>query len=187
MKAAWKRFEDWLTRHAPAVLEGLYPGATAAEIEDVEKKLGVQLPQSMRDFYSIHNGQDDQSPSFMRGTTFLKLDQIHSEWSVWKDLLDKEVFIDFLSEPDSGIRSDWWNPKWIPLTYDGSGNHFCLDCDPAPGGTSGQIITMWHDAPERNLQARSFEEWIRDFADGLESGRFVYSEDYFAIVPIEDV
>lgn len=187
LKTEWKRFENWLDKNAPDVRKGLFPGASTAELDETEKKLGVKFPQAMRDFYAIHNGQDDESPSFMRGTTFLKLDQVYSEWTVWKDLLDKEMFVDFESEPDPGIRADWWNPKWIPLTYDGSGNHSCLDCDPAPGGTYGQIISMWHDAAERNLLAKSFEEWIQEFADGLEKGEFVYSDDYFAIVPIEDV
>ena len=34
------------------------------------------------------------------------------------------------SDPDVGIRNNWWNDKWIPITYDGAGKHDCLDLAP---------------------------------------------------------
>ena len=84
--------------------------------------------------------------------------------------------------PDKGIKNDWWNDSWIPITYDGSGNHYCLDLDPTEEGIYGQIIRMWHDDAERTLVANSFKEWIVDYKDKLVSGQMVYSEDYFGII-----
>jgi len=57
----------------------------------------------------------------------LSIERVIEEWSVWKDLLDKGELgecQDGRSEPDKGIKSHWWNSKWIPITWDGSGNHF---------------------------------------------------------------
>ena len=79
------------------------------------------------------------------------------------------------------------NILWIPITYDGSGNHYCVDMDPAPDGTSGQIITMWHDGGERELMADSFTDWLTRLADEYERGEWVYSEDDWGVVRVEDV
>jgi len=42
-----------------------------------------------------------------------------------------------------------------PLTDSGSGDRHCLDLDPAPGGSVGQVILMWHDSPERPWSPRA--------------------------------
>ena len=107
------------------------------------------------------------------------------EWRVWHKLLVGGNFAGTYSEPPAGVKSDWWNPGWLPLTYDGSGNHWCLDLDPAPGGTYGQIIRMWHDDAERPLAAGSFREWMTRYVAGLEAGDYAFSEEYDGIVPAE--
>jgi cell wall assembly regulator SMI1 len=106
---------------------------------------------------------------------------------VWNDLLQGGDFRDAKGNPEAGIKDDWWNARWIPLTYDGSGNHDCLDLDPAPGGNVGQIIGMWHDDAHRALLAPSFTEWLKAFADDLEAGEYVISEDYDGLVSKDDV
>jgi cell wall assembly regulator SMI1 len=37
---------------------------------------------------------------------------------------------------------------------------------------------MWHDSPTREIVAPSFHDWLQEYADGLESGRFIFSEEY---------
>ncbi|WP_332455118.1 SMI1/KNR4 family protein [Burkholderia ubonensis] len=63
-------------------------------------------------------------------------------------------------EPEPGIRGDWYNLKWIPLTHNGSGDHLCVDLDPDEGGRIGQVIRVWHDSPERELVAKGVGEWL---------------------------
>ncbi|KWE64809.1 hypothetical protein WL77_20605 [Burkholderia ubonensis] len=63
-------------------------------------------------------------------------------------------------EPEPGIRGDWYNLKWIPLTHNGSGDHLCVDLDPDEGGRIGQVIRVWHDSPERELVAKRVGEWL---------------------------
>ncbi len=67
------------------------------------------------------------------------------------------------------------------------GNHDCLDLNPADGGTVGQIITMWHDDDARKLVAPSFRDWLKQYAEGLASGQFVYSEEYGSVVDVNDL
>ena len=117
----------------------------------------------------------------------MSLEGLLFQWRIWKELLDEGAFEGDTGEPASGIKADWWNAKWIPITHDGSGNHLCLDLDPAPGGKMGQIITMWHDEGSRSVVTGSLTDWLTQLAEGYENGEWVYSDEYGAVVRIEDV
>jgi cell wall assembly regulator SMI1 len=104
------------------------------------------------------------------------------QWNVWKELLERGAFRGVVSVPDKGVRNDWWNVKWIPVTQNSSGDHLCIDLAPAEGGTVGQMIFVWHGAPERSLVGASFQAWVERFATGLEAGAYVYSKGYGGII-----
>jgi cell wall assembly regulator SMI1 len=192
MQEIWARIENWLRVNAPQVLEVLQPGASDVQIGELEAFLSVQLPDDVKSLYRICNGQSAYDYGLIDGRELLSLERIKDEWSVWKDLLDSGTFRDDDgqdrgSDPELGIGNVWWSVQWIPLTYDGSGNHDCLDLSPAEGGTDGQIITMWHDDAERKIVAPSFRAWLQQYADGLESGQLIFSEEYNGIVNANDI
>jgi cell wall assembly regulator SMI1 len=178
----WSRIESWLSIHAVAVLQSLHSGASPDELLQSEQFLGLALPDDVKASYRIHDGQEPGGFGLIDCWELLSLERMREEWSVWKDLLDGGDFADVSSSPDPAIRDDWWNPRWIPLTYSGSGDHHCLDLDPAPGGTLGQIILMWHDDATRTLVAPDFRRWLRVFANDLEAGTYVYSEEYGGLI-----
>lgn len=191
MQEIWVQIESWMGANAPDALDLLQPGASDAQITELEDVLSIQLPEDVKSSYRIHNGQSGYG-WLINGREFLSLERIQDEWQVWKELLDSGTFQteegqDQGSEPEPGICNVWWSSKWIPLTYDGSGNHDCLDLSPAEGGTVGQIITMWHDDADRRIVAPSFRAWLTQYAEGLASGRFIFSEAYNAIVNVEDM
>ena len=109
---------------------------------------------------------------------FLSIDKIIREWECWHELLEQFQDEDDASEPDEGIKSNWWNPLWIPFTHDGCGNHICVDLDPDTKGKFGQVIRMWHDISHRELYATSFLEWFDNYVKGLETGEIVYAKDW---------
>lgn len=185
MKNIWTRIDSWLENNAVAILNDLQSGATEEEIKIAESFLGVEFTQDVRDSFQIHNGQFGNK-SFLEPWQFLSLDGIMVDWKIWKELLDAGDFDNARSEPNVGIRSDWWNPRWIPLTYDGCGNHHCLDLDPTPSGKVGQIITMWHDEVEREVGANSFREWLEKLADELESGIYVFSQEQGSLIEVDE-
>jgi cell wall assembly regulator SMI1 len=187
MEDIWQRIDTWLETHAPQVFQTLQPGASEAQILAAETALGVQFPEDVRRSYGLHNGQQDYTYGLCEGREFLSLERIQQEWQVWKSLLDGGDFEGSSGDSEAGIRSDWWNPQWIPLTYDGAGNHDCLDLDPADGGSRGQIIAFWHDASDRTLVAPSFRTWWERYAEDLEAGLLVFSEEYGGIVSLEDL
>ena len=185
MNDSWKSFERWLAENWPEGLACLNPPATIEQIAELEEKLEAKLPEDFVACLKVHNGQTGYSAIF-DGTEFLSCDEIYSQWFVWKDLLDGGNFKDISSEPEPGIKSDWWNPKWIPFTHNGCGDHLCLDLDPASSGSVGQIITMWHDMESREIKAKSFGEFFDTYVAGVLSGKYVYSEEYGGLIDAED-
>jgi cell wall assembly regulator SMI1 len=182
MRSIWERIEVWLADNAPEILDSLQSGATDDVLSEMEAFLNVTFPQDVRNSYALHNGQTLESPGLVEGRELLSLDAIRYHWSVWKELVEDGALTRTKSLPDGPIQNDWWNPKWIPLTYDGNSNHHCLDLNPAPGGDVGQIIMMWHDDPTRSLVASSFGAWLELFAQELEAGEYVYSDEEYALV-----
>jgi cell wall assembly regulator SMI1 len=187
MKATWDRIETWLRSNAPQMLDTLRPGATEGQVAEAEQSLGVTFPEPMRQSYLIHDGQSSEGEGLIDAWEFLSLERMKAEWKVWKDLLDGGEFRGLASHPESGIRPDWWNARWIPLTYSGSGDHHSLDLDPAPGGTPGQILLMYHDDPARTLVAPGFRQWLEQFADDLEAGLYVLSDEYGGLVRSDEI
>lgn len=192
MEEIWVRIKSWLRNNAPQVLKTLQSGASEKQISELEEFLAVKFPDDVKSLYLICNGQSSYDYGMFDGCEFLSLERIKDEWSVWKKLLDDGIFQDDNgqdqgSNPELGIRNVWWSPQWIPLTYDGCGNHYCLDLNPSKGGTNGQIITMWHDDDERKIVAPGLRAWLQQYADGLESGQFIFSDEYNSIIDANDI
>ncbi|MBV7533473.1 SMI1/KNR4 family protein [Chitinophaga sp. sic0106] len=180
MEQYWNRWELWMREHAPKMLSILNPGVSLNDIAELESATGVLLPNSFKHFYSVHDGQMVSKAGLVNGDKLLSVQDILDEWTTWQELLDNGAFLHngdrLLSEPDSGIKDDWWNPRWIPFTYDGLGNHLCLDFDPAPGGRAGQVITLWHDDAHREMIAPSFDIWLSNYLDALDRGEYIYAK-----------
>ncbi|RBL93850.1 SMI1/KNR4 family protein [Chitinophaga flava] len=178
MQEYWIRWETWMRQHAPKLLNILNPGVTYEAVESLEKLIDSPLPADFKAFYAVHDGQRKARTGLVDGDLLLSVEDIADNWHYWQDLLDAGTFTyndhPIASEPDTGIRSSWWNPLWIPITSDGFGNHLCLDLDPAPEGHHGQIIALWHDDNHREIVASSFREWISGYIDAIERGDYVF-------------
>jgi cell wall assembly regulator SMI1 len=187
MQEFWTRFESWLQTEAPHLLPELNPGATEAELATLAATIGADLPADFLAFYRIHNGQRAEAGGLYDGEELLSVARMQAEWTIWNDLLKSGDFADAVSTPAAGVRSDWWHPGWLPLTYDGAGNHWCLDLAPTEAGTRGQIIRMWHDDDERPVIADSFSAWMTAYIVALEAQEYGFSEDYDGIISADDL
>jgi cell wall assembly regulator SMI1 len=74
--------------------------------------------------------------------------------------------------PEGAVDPAYINPRWIPLTHDGSGNHIGLDFDPWPRGRVGQVILFGRDEDVKAVLAESLGKFLEWIADLLESGNF---------------
>jgi len=180
VKKVWIDIKVWIEGNAPHLLNYLGPPASIQDLQNFESKLGIRLSEGFKEFYMVHNGQINESECLIYEHTILPLKRILSEWKVKTDLLNEGEFIYdgviATSDPDPGIKNDWWNAKWIPVTSDGCGDNFCIDMDPDDGGRVGQIISMWHDAGWRELKSNSFEDWLTQYANDLVQGQYTYEE-----------
>lgn len=186
MYQAFEEFEGWLQSNYEEGFRDLNPPATDREIEELESALDVSLPEDFIDLLKVHDGQNGNAGWLLDGQEFLSSHRIIDEWKLWEGALDGGDFEGSSSEPQDGIKDNWWNKRWVPFTDNGSGDHCCLDLDPAESGTAGQIITMRHDSAERELLSPSLADWFESYVERLLLGDFVYSEEYGAIVSKDD-
>jgi cell wall assembly regulator SMI1 len=186
MDKIWKRIEEWLARNAPEILTDLQPPASAEDIQKTESELGVKLPEPMAASYRIHNGSRGGASPLLGNWRLLSLEAIQAKWrdlnafnqeaSKGEDELDDED--EGETEPDPGVGEGWWRKGWIPAASNSSGDFFCVDLDPAPGGRAGQIIAYLHAEGRRKRVADDFGKWLGQFADELESGEYTVREGW---------
>jgi cell wall assembly regulator SMI1/predicted DNA-binding WGR domain protein len=155
------RIDDAVRRieaKAKAAKVTLGKGASDKAIAAAEKTLGFALPEAVREFYRRHDGA---SAPAVAGRELLSCKRMLAEWTIWKQLLDKGTFEDNdHGEPGPGVQKKWWIPEWVPVTYDGAGNHHVIDCAPGKGGTIGQIVDFWHDEPSRRVVGKDLVTWL---------------------------
>ena len=166
-------------------------GASEADFAELEQTLGYALPEEFKELYRVANGEADIYGVFA-GEEWLSIERIIDEYDIWQALHADGSFqnddgSDFGCQPeDAGIKPDfWWNPKWIPLTADGSGNSKMIDLDPAEQGRVGQIIQMWHDDAAREKEAASLREFLQNYVRDLEAGLYVLDAEFSLILQSE--
>ena len=186
MNIEFDKFKQWLKINYSDGLLDLNPPATQEEIEELNSTLGVDLPNDFIEVLKIHNGQKGESAWLFDSQEFLSTHRILEEFNIWKNLL-KTKLQDKVSTPDSGVKNDWWNRKWIPFTSDGCGDHYCLDLDPTATGTKGQVITLWYESEQREIVEKSFSQWFEEYVNQLYSGELFYSKEYNSIVYKDEI
>jgi cell wall assembly regulator SMI1 len=188
MKTIWDRIHVWLAANAPEVLASLRPGATEEAIRAAEEAMGVTLPDDVKACYRIHDGQGPGqygfAPGFLYGWQWCSLEAMVSVWASMKDFVEGGSGIpeDWRSVSDGPVREDWYHLAWIPLCDGLGGDLYCSDLAPAPGGQPGQIITWWHNDASRPIHALTFARWLAHFAEELESGKWVKSEEHHSLI-----
>jgi cell wall assembly regulator SMI1 len=139
----------------------LAAGASTEAIVALEAAIGVKLPEEVRAFYSLHDGGPSASPSF--GDRYLlSVEGIEHYHRAWQDVIDDEdpEELDEEVRADRGVRKNWWNPGWIPVTHDAGGNHEMIDSVPTKAGKVGQIVSVYHDDGERSSIAPDLLSWL---------------------------
>lgn len=179
MKAQWERIEAWLAAYAPYLLRDLRKGAAAPALAKLESQILRGLPESVRAFYAIHDGQKSVCPKgLFYSLRFMPLARVLESQRLWAGLVDMndELRHAMSSSPSGHIKPLYANAPWIPFADDQSGNHLGIDLDPDAQGREGQVIVFGRDENCKRLVAQSFEEFIDMFVGQLEGGNFVIRE-----------
>lgn len=139
----------------------LSSGASEEDLIAVARELNVQLPEEMKAFYSIHNGQARLNGVRPFADNFILLDtnSIIEQWKFLNEEFDGDGLV---LEVDSKIKPMLWNSKWIPIADNGGGDCVCIDTDPTKKGLYGQIIDFYHDWGERSVTAKSLSDFLEN-------------------------
>ncbi|HMA33107.1 MAG TPA: SMI1/KNR4 family protein [Chloroflexia bacterium] len=147
-----QRLNTWLQKNRPTYYEQLLPGATDEDILLLEHILAIELPQDFKMLLQWKNGQSYKAQSFWDGYKLIPSNSIIAAYQMLEN--------DWRVKTPEFIQNNWWNPKWMPFLYDGSGNYYCLDMMGVFGGKPGQIIIYWHDETQREIAHESFYKWL---------------------------
>ncbi|WP_407539563.1 SMI1/KNR4 family protein [Deinococcus radiomollis] len=178
------RFSIWLASELPEVLAALLPGATEAQLNAFEARIGQPLPSDVRALYSWRNGQEQDNlvtgPFF--GLTFLPLPEVARQWTGWQEVLAGmpelgEPDDEYTSKPAGAVQQIYISSGWIPFAYDHGGNHLGIDLTPGPAGTSGQIINFGRDEYDRVVLAASMSGFLEWLVSQYETGNFLIEDE----------
>lgn len=170
------RLDAWYGTHLPRDRYRFNPPASEGQVEALERLVGLRMPRAYRQLYQWHDGENDDRWGHIYGLPLLPLEQVAAEWRNWA-----RVLADFAGDryaipggawPQGAVDPAYINPRWIPLTHDGSGNHIGLDFDPWPRGRVGQVILFGRDEDVKAVLAESLGRFLGWIADLLESGNF---------------
>lgn len=172
---AWASIEGWLAKNAEHLLARLPAGASDEAIARVEARLGVALPEPMKESWRRHDGTGgvglfDHDP-------LLSLEQVVDRWQTLTDLLRAGAFEGLEVQASGAVRACWWSERWVPITSNAAGDGLCVDLDATRPEAMGQVIQVWSDDDEREAIAPSFAAWLADYAAELRKKRLGLSDN----------
>lgn len=178
----WNRVARWHSENVPddegsSIDRSLPAGASAEDINRAEWAIGLRFPDDLRASYLLHDGSGGYG-IFPWGYAFLSLRELVREWRQNRDLLAGH---DRATDPSGPIRPVHWNPNWIPVGSNQSGDYDCIDLDPAPGGTIGQVIRFNHEVGPTRVAATGIGPWVAEYADRLAAGADRYDSDSLCV------
>lgn len=170
------RLDAWYAKHLSPERYAFNPPATDAQLDAFERLVGIDLPPAYRQLYRWHNGEEDDRLGHLYGLPILPLAEAGEQWKAWNGVLAEFKGDRYMSAgrgwPEAAVDPAYINPRWIPLTHDGSGNHIGLDFDPWPRGRVGQVILYGRDEDVKAVLAESLGTFLEWVADLLEGGNF---------------
>lgn len=144
-----------LARENPKLFATFNPPATFAEISEANAKFGIQLPEEYTNLLRCANGQKSV-PAFFGKYLWLSLKTAANLFSAIKTRGADGA----KTEADKEIKPVEQSLKWIPFAEDKDGDTLCLDFDPTPEGTVGQVIAVNYTDATRRLMASSFDDYL---------------------------
>ncbi|KMM53230.1 hypothetical protein ACH95_21710 [Bacillus glycinifermentans] len=156
----------------------LNPPATEEDIQKAETEMDVAFPEELRELYLAHNGEKESGPGLFFGLPFLSLQEMLTEWRIWKGLEGDEELdeIDAYSVPPCWIKEKYVNRRWIPISRDYGGNHIGIDLDSDQEGKAGQVINFGRDEEIKYVIAHNVTDFLIYIINTLKNGHYTIDE-----------
>jgi cell wall assembly regulator SMI1 len=148
------------------------PPASKAELAEVERTIGLQFDDDLRDFWRFSNGSVSDTwfavmSDEITGCSFASLKEALKVWGWFAHDQGPEWRTDQPTDPRirQGLLQ---HHRWFPFAeFNGFSTAVQFDGDPAPGGSYGQIIVYQHDPDAIYYVAESFIDFFRRSNDLL--------------------
>lgn len=196
MKKLLFRLQECIESRFPATAASLKLGASERQIEDLERRIGIRLPDQVRVLYRWHNGQSDETSSIglFFGLPFLPIDRVIQHWDFECRTLNGSTS-DELDEwakgysclPAGTIQRVVMNRSWVPLADDSAGSYLGLDFNPDVHGSVAQVISFGGREPIRVRAAENIANFLEDLLFMYEQGQYELieeDEDEFSIATV---
>ena len=174
---SWQRIEAWYAKNADNQTSALAPGAADAQIEQLEKEIGAQLPDDFKESVRVHDGGPLVRVPPRHGE-LLSLEEILDQWKMYSESQANDGYAtgdDWLPpQLDGPIKPIFWSQKRIFVT-DNSGDHLTLDLDPPADGKYGQVLHHCHEVGPTGVVASGWAEFLATLVADLDDGKYMYS------------
>jgi cell wall assembly regulator SMI1 len=175
-----QRVINWLTINASRIVEfSLNKPATDEQISNLQKHFDKKLPEDFINLYKTYNGMNDEENmgNFFYAMPFLSIDNIIAD-KEFRNTQSKDIAPIPLNHFDKEIDgTNFYNPNWLALCFDGSRSYLRLDLSPSDKGTYGQIIFVDGDYNVGLLIANSITALIANFANDIDKGLYSLNEE----------
>ncbi|WP_020465700.1 SMI1/KNR4 family protein [Singulisphaera acidiphila] len=105
-------------------------------------------------------------------------------WTDWTELIEggepgsyEDIEKYCSSSPVGAIQCRYFHRGWIPLATWVDSDYVGIDFDPGPNGVVGQVVNFGRNEEKKYVLAKSWAQFLEDFADELEAGNFVIDFD----------
>ena len=184
----WQGIIEQVQAISGDIFATLNPPATEEEIESLEARVGVELPQSFKDYLATVNGQNEMGAEYplVGYRRLYGAEQIVEQMDLLESLFDAT---EVAAGEENKIRQMLWSLKWIPFASFEGYDALILDLDPPGNGVYGQV---WSLAPGSDREsddavvADSFEAFSGGLLERLQEKRYklangvIVFEEYWA-------
>jgi cell wall assembly regulator SMI1 len=140
---SWDIIVEWLGRHSPPELALIRPPAAEDDIRDVERSVGVALPDDLVAWWRRADGQAGKGgllPPFYSAYSARMALRSREVWmTAWNGVMEQgsaDQFAAYVAQenraPAGSPCKGAWLPRWLPIAGDGGGNDLFVDLRPGP-------------------------------------------------------
>jgi cell wall assembly regulator SMI1 len=187
----WRRFGSVIDKATDQSESVFLPPATAQQIQEVERSIGLRFPDDLREAYLFANdvrGPNDQNmfSLFVRSIPWVPLDNSPEDWKFDRDveagsgqdfvvLFDKSGAplpspFDEPTDPLRPMRVDKFDRRRVPIGHASTWMIYC-DLGPTHHGTLAQFLFYDYQQGGPSWYAPGFGEYCAKLLELVEAGK----------------
>ncbi|MCX7711637.1 MAG: SMI1/KNR4 family protein [Clostridia bacterium] len=167
--------DSYLRKQRSDFYSNLNPPLEDGQIEALEAKFGITVPEDLKILYQWKNGQNSECyESFVNNSVFMTLEEALGTAQEMTSMIGSDFDVD-----------NWWSQYWIPIFHNGGGDHICYDIGGVFTGKKGQVIEFWHADNDRNVIAPNLQSFIESVNQFYETTPVQDFDEFFTVKDIQ--